>query len=40
MGDHEGSRGMKVGSWEGRRRESPHEAEEGGGKRREGGQNH
>ena len=23
MGDHEGSRGMKAGSWEGRRRESP-----------------
>ena len=37
MGEHEGSRGMKAGSWEGRRRESPPEAEEGGGKRREGG---
>ena len=23
MGDHEKSRGMKAGSWEGRRRESP-----------------
>ena len=23
MGDHEGRRGMKAGTWEGRRRESP-----------------
>ena len=37
MGDHEGSKGMRAGSWEGRRRESPPEAEEGGGSRRRGG---
>ena len=37
MGDHEGSRGMRAGSWEGGRKESPPEAEEGGGKPREGG---
>jgi hypothetical protein len=38
MGDHEGSKGMRAGSWEGRRREEgevpPPEAEEGGGSRR------
>jgi hypothetical protein len=39
MGDHEGSRGKRAGSWEGGRRESPPEAEEGGGKPREGGKN-
>ena len=39
MGDHEGSRGKRAGSWEGGRRESPPEVEEGGGKPREGGQN-